>query len=61
MVGAYCHRCSRFAAVYVNVDERERERERETENGRERARETERANEHTELGTMATSFNYKVR
>ncbi|KAG7188534.1 hypothetical protein KM043_008166 [Ampulex compressa] len=24
-------------------------------------RESERANEHTELGTMATSFNYKVR
>lgn len=53
MVGAHCHRCSQFAAVYVNVDESEIERE-----GR---RETKRANEHTELGTMATSFNYKVR
>lgn len=53
MVGAYCHRCPRYAAVYVNVDVRERDRKK--------GRETELANEHTELGTMATSFNYKVR
>lgn len=61
MVGAHCHRCSWFAAVYVNVDESEIERKRESEKERARERETKRVNEHTELGTMATSFNYKVR
>lgn len=59
MVGAHCHRCSQFGVVYVNVDESEIERMRESE--KEGERETKRANEHTELGTMATSFNYKVR
>lgn len=43
MVGAHCHRCSRFAAVYVNVDESEIERKRMSEREEERDEAGERA------------------
>lgn len=45
MVGAHCHRCSWFAAVYVNVDESEIERKRERVSESEKERERDEASE----------------